>query len=693
MAEIVQCSNCGKRLKLKAPAAGKKLRCPGCKEPFVVPGKSGGAKKKRTPPPANDFDDYGADDDFGADGGDDYGEPARPQRSGAKGKKGRKAAPKKSSKTPLIAGVAILGLGLVGGLVYMLVFANSGDSTAGTETDSPAADVAAGQGMDTGAVADAEPETASSAAPSDAANAASASTEGGVNLAWLPSNSEAVVRIDVGRLLGGPLGQLLQNPMVESQIEEFKTKTGFGPDDVQSVTVGVGGISDAVSSGAPPNPEDLPLIAVVRATSSIELSKLQSAIPNAQPVTVGQMTYLRVPEQPPVAIWLADSTTAVIGSEDMVKQASAFTKPPSGIDAKLFDGDSAIQLVFSPSNADAIFRHPMAQVPDEGPPATMALAKHFLATAKGASFGMDLTDDLGFSVAARCGDAAAAQEMVKLLNASTEENKAQAEAQAAQMPPMLAPLMTLNKTLTDSQKIEAVGDICKVSMSAPGGGKQLAMFIPMIPLMMGSAMGQAMEQEGFSVEVTQQQDSLQSIAMALHNFHDLYGRFPKSTSQSESGDALLSWRVHLLPFLGHEDLYDQFVLEEPWDSPTNRPLADQIPEIFLTEDFALEAGLTVYQVPVGPGAAFEDNTEIRVRDFTDGTSNTILIVEASPERAVIWTQPGDYAFDPDGTLDGLQGVEPEGFNAAFADGRVGVVLETADALKALFTRNGGEQIN
>ena len=700
MAEIVQCSNCGKRLKLKAPAAGKKLRCPGCKEPFVVPGKKGGARKKRTPPP-NDFDDYGAEDDFGADGDDDYGEPARPQRSGAKGRKGKKAPAKKSSKTPLIAGVAILGLGLVGGLVYMLVFANGGDSTVDTETDSPAADVtaedAAAQGMDTAGAADAEPETASSAAPTAAAGTAPGSAEGSANLAWLPPTSEAVVRIDVARLLGGPLGQLLQNPMVATQLEEFKTKTGFGPDDVQSVTVGVGGISDAVSSGAPPNPEDLPLIAVVRSTSSLELSKLESAIPNAEPVTVGQMTFLRVPEEPPVAIWLADSTTAVIGSEDMVKKASAFTTSPSGIDAQLFDGDSAVQVVFSPSNADAIFRHPMAQVPDAGPPATMALARHFLATAQGASFGMDLTDDLGFSVTARCGDAAAAQEMVKLLNASTEENKAQAEAQAAQMPPMLAPLMTLNKTLTDSQKVEAVGDICKVSMSAPGGGKQLAMFIPMIPLVMGQAMGQAMEQEGFSVGGTQQQDSLRSISLALHNFHSLYNRFPKSTSRNESGDALLSWRVHLLPFLGHEDLYNQFVLEEPWDSPTNRPLADQMPDIFLTEELALESGYTVYQVPVGPGAAFEDDTEIGLRDFIDGMSNTILVVEASPERAVIWTQPGDYAFDPDGTLDGLQGVEPEGFNAAFADGRVEVVLETADDLKALFTRNGtrngGEQVN
>jgi prepilin-type processing-associated H-X9-DG protein len=688
MAEIVQCSNCGKRLKLKAPAAGKKLRCPGCKEPFVAAKKSGEGKKKRTPP-VDQFDDYGAEDDYGGESDDDYGEPARPQRSSAKGKKGKKAAPKKSSKTPLIAGVTILGLGLVGGLVYMLVFANGDDTTAGSE--SPAAesgaDDPASEEMEDAIAADTDSEeTPPGGAVTDSSSAA---VDGRMNLTWLPPTSEAVIRIDIARLLAGPIGQLLQNPMVQPQIEEFKQQTGFGPGDVKSITVGVGGISAAVSSGTPPDPGDLPFIVVVRATSPADLSKLQSAIPNSQPVTEGKMTYLRVPQSPPVAIWLADPTTAVIGTENMVKRSAAFTTPPSAIDSQLFDGNSAIQVVFSPSNPDSIFRHPMAVLPQAGPPAAMELARHFLATAKGASLGIDLTDDLGFSIAARCSDATAAKQMVKLLNASTEENKAQAEAQADQVPPMLAPLMTLNKTLTESQKIEAIGDICKVSMSAPGGGKQLAMFIPMIPMMIGPAMQQA----SFAAQATQQKNNLRSIALALHNFHDVYGRFPKSTSRNESDDALLSWRVHLLPFLGHEDLYDLFVLEEPWDSETNRPLADQMPDIFRAPNVDPQPGQTVYQVPVGPGAAFEDGTEVRMRDFTDGTSNTIMIVEVAPERAVIWTQPGDYTFDPEGSLDGLERIGSDGFQAAFVDGHVETMSEVTGDLKPFFTRNGGEQIS
>jgi len=36
--------------------------------------------------------------------------------------------------------------------------------------------------------------------------------------------------------------------------------------------------------------------------------------------------------------------------------------------------------------------------------------------------------------------------------------------------------------------------------------------------------------------------------------------------------ARLSWRVHFLPWLGHRTLYNQFHLEEPWNSPHNESL-------------------------------------------------------------------------------------------------------------------------
>ncbi|MGN6134387.1 MAG: DUF1559 family PulG-like putative transporter, partial [Aureliella sp.] len=45
---------------------------------------------------------------------------------------------------------------------------------------------------------------------------------------------------------------------------------------------------------------------------------------------------------------------------------------------------------------------------------------------------------------------------------------------------------------------------------------------------------------------------------------------------ADNGDGL-SWRVHLLPLAGRQDLYDKFHLDEPWDSKHNLTLLPEIP--------------------------------------------------------------------------------------------------------------------
>jgi hypothetical protein len=83
-----------------------------------------------------------------------------------------------------------------------------------------------------------------------------------------------------------------------------------------------------------------------------------------------------------------------------------------------------------------------------------------------------------------------------------------------------------------------------------------------------------------------------------------------------------------------------------------------------------------------------------LQDVSDGTSNTIMMVEASPERAVIWTAPNDLDYDPAQPLAGLGGIHANGFLVGFADGSVHFLTQTVDPkmLKALFTMAGGEVI-
>ena len=99
-------------------------------------------------------------------------------------------------------------------------------------------------------------------------------------------------------------------------------------------------------------------------------------------------------------------------------------------------------------------------------------------------------------------------------------------------------------------------------------------------------------------------------------------------------------------------------------------------------------GHTSYFVFTGPDTALGKGDKPSVADITDGTSNTLLAVEA--RREVPWTKPEDIPFDPQVELPQLGGFTPEGFNAALLR-RVGPVHPEdgrSDVLKALITRAG-----
>jgi hypothetical protein len=189
---------------------------------------------------------------------------------------------------------------------------------------------------------------------------------------------------------------------------------------------------------------------------------------------------------------------------------------------------------------------------------------------------------------------------------------------------------------------------------------------------------------------------LKQIGLAVHNYHDVYGRLPPTVKRGNDGQPLYSWRVLLLPFLEQVSLFNQFNLDEPWDSPHNKPLLESIPKCYTLEMGRNDiAGLTHYQAVVGPGTAFEQK---------DLAGSLLLVVEAA--APVPWSKPVDLVYAPDKPLPELGGLfqQPihlwcyeigrrEGFNACFGDGTVRFIRSDTDerTLRGLITGNGGEK--
>jgi hypothetical protein len=194
---------------------------------------------------------------------------------------------------------------------------------------------------------------------------------------------------------------------------------------------------------------------------------------------------------------------------------------------------------------------------------------------------------------------------------------------------------------------------------------------------------------------TQSQNNLKQIAIAMHNYHDALGRFPPPATYNKNGKPLLSWRVMILPYIEQDNLYKQFHLDEPWDSEHNKKLLAVMPKTYASpfqDEKSLTEHGTHYQGFVGKGTIFEDKKGIQISDITDGTSNTIMVVEAS--TAVPWTKPEDIPFDPAKPLPKLGFPGASGFSAAMCDGSVHLISQkiTKETLRNAIMRNDGNPL-
>ena len=149
----------------------------------------------------------------------------------------------------------------------------------------------------------------------------------------------------------------------------------------------------------------------------------------------------------------------------------------------------------------------------------------------------------------------------------------------------------------------------------------------------------AIEQDMLESERIDQLRMLSELTAAYYMQH---GKFPANILDAE-GTPLLSWRVALLPIMGLEDFYNEFRLDEPWDSETNLALMETMPMIFHPYVPQVPLPKTVIRFFDSPGTPLA-NRELKLEDL-ESPLTTLMFIIVSPEYAVEWTKPESLDFN------------------------------------------------
>ena len=147
--------------------------------------------------------------------------------------------------------------------------------------------------------------------------------------------------------------------------------------------------------------------------------------------------------------------------------------------------------------------------------------------------------------------------------------------------------------------------------------------------------------------------NLTQLAMALEAYHGKHGNYPPAYVTDADGEPLYSWRVLILPYIERPDLYDQYHLDEPWDSEHNLEIAHQAIPMFTCPSYGGfmhdpehgDAALTNYVAVVGPSSVFRGREPTGRDDISDDPASTIFLVEVADDHAVPWAAPGDITAE------------------------------------------------
>ncbi|MFI4874607.1 MAG: DUF1559 domain-containing protein, partial [Blastopirellula sp. JB062] len=161
---------------------------------------------------------------------------------------------------------------------------------------------------------------------------------------------------------------------------------------------------------------------------------------------------------------------------------------------------------------------------------------------------------------------------------------------------------------------------------------------------------------------------LEIIGEALAEMILEKGELPSAVRKDSRGNTLLGWRIDLLPYLGYQDLYDQFAVDKPWNDKQNLKLASQIPPVYQSPERKDEA--TNFLMAFGPTCAARASSPTSLESVGRRSLSTIpLIVEADDPMSVSWVKPFDLEFNPAAPREGMGQLREGAIFVVTADGK------------------------
>lgn len=161
----------------------------------------------------------------------------------------------------------------------------------------------------------------------------------------------------------------------------------------------------------------------------------------------------------------------------------------------------------------------------------------------------------------------------------------------------------------------------------------------------------AVQQAREAARRTQCKNNLKQLGIALHSYHDTYRTLPPGAIQNFSTTGLneATWVTMILPYIDQAPLYAMANFSSTFGSPgvNSLVMGQFLPAMLCPSDndvgvalggwargnYAANSGIGAFistESPNPPGRTsgpFTMNSKVKLSDFLDGTSNTVLVAE------------------------------------------------------------------